>query len=151
MGNTASGDVISFEEQIKPLFRESDRESMEFVFDLWSRDEVTERTAPPFSSASVTARCPAMDLGRTSRSASSNLGSTRECPRDRRLLRALARSSLVTFPSPASRGCAKQQTSCDVGKLIDYPWKGQLASELNRRSENPPVLAVPLLRGLRAC
>ena len=39
-----SDDTISFEQQIKPLFRESDRESMEFVFDLWSRDEVAENS-----------------------------------------------------------------------------------------------------------
>jgi hypothetical protein len=31
---------ISFEKHIKPLFREIDRESMEFAFDLWSHDEV---------------------------------------------------------------------------------------------------------------
>jgi hypothetical protein len=36
--------AISFEEHIKPLFRESDRESMEFAFDLWSRDEVAENS-----------------------------------------------------------------------------------------------------------
>jgi hypothetical protein len=37
-------DVISFEEHIKPLFRDSDRESMDFAFDLWSRDEVAENS-----------------------------------------------------------------------------------------------------------
>ena len=36
----ANDDAISFEEHIKPLFREGDRESMEFAFDLWSYDEV---------------------------------------------------------------------------------------------------------------
>ena len=36
----ADNDAISFEEHIKPLFRDSDRESMEFAFDLWSHDEV---------------------------------------------------------------------------------------------------------------
>jgi hypothetical protein len=41
---TANADAISFEEHIKPLFRESDRESMEFAFDLWSRDEVAENS-----------------------------------------------------------------------------------------------------------
>jgi hypothetical protein len=40
----ATEDTISFEEHIKPLFRESDRESMEFAFDLWSRDEVAENS-----------------------------------------------------------------------------------------------------------
>jgi hypothetical protein len=33
---------ISFEQQIKPLFRERDRESMKWAFDLWSRDEVAQ-------------------------------------------------------------------------------------------------------------
>jgi hypothetical protein len=31
---------LSFERDIKPLFRERDRESMRFAFDLWSRDDV---------------------------------------------------------------------------------------------------------------
>jgi hypothetical protein len=40
----AANDSISFEKHIKPLFRESDRESMEFAFDLWSRDEVAQNS-----------------------------------------------------------------------------------------------------------
>jgi hypothetical protein len=32
--------VPSFEIDIKPLFREHDREEMEFAFDLWSYDDV---------------------------------------------------------------------------------------------------------------
>ena len=31
-----------FETDIKPLFRERDRASMEFAFDLWSHDDVSE-------------------------------------------------------------------------------------------------------------
>jgi hypothetical protein len=31
---------MSFEREIKPLFREGDRESMKWAFDLWSRDDV---------------------------------------------------------------------------------------------------------------
>jgi hypothetical protein len=31
-----------FETDIKPLFRERDRESMEWAFDLWSYDDVSE-------------------------------------------------------------------------------------------------------------
>jgi hypothetical protein len=31
---------ISFAEDIKPLFRERDRESMKWAFDLWSYDDV---------------------------------------------------------------------------------------------------------------
>jgi hypothetical protein len=31
---------MSFETDIRPLFRESDREAMDFVFDLWSYGDV---------------------------------------------------------------------------------------------------------------
>jgi truncated hemoglobin YjbI len=33
-------ETVSFEAHVKPLFRESDRKSMTFAFDLWSRDDV---------------------------------------------------------------------------------------------------------------
>ena len=33
---------LSFETDIEPLFRERDRSSMEFAFDLWSHDDVSE-------------------------------------------------------------------------------------------------------------
>jgi hypothetical protein len=33
---------MSFERDIKPLFRESDRESMRETFDLWSYEDVKE-------------------------------------------------------------------------------------------------------------
>ena len=33
---------LSFETDIKPLFRERDRESMKSHFDLWSQDDVSE-------------------------------------------------------------------------------------------------------------
>jgi hypothetical protein len=36
-----SGASVSFEHDIKPLFRESDRHAMLFLFDLWSRDDVS--------------------------------------------------------------------------------------------------------------
>ena len=32
---------MHFEEDIKPLFREGDREAMRFAFDLWSLDDVS--------------------------------------------------------------------------------------------------------------
>ena len=35
---------ISFEQDIKPLFREHDRESMKAAFDLWSRDDVAQNS-----------------------------------------------------------------------------------------------------------
>ena len=37
-----STEPVGFETDIKPLFRERDRESMEFAFDLWSHDDVSE-------------------------------------------------------------------------------------------------------------
>jgi hypothetical protein len=37
----AEGEPLGFEEHIKPLFRERDRRSMKFVFDLWSYDDVS--------------------------------------------------------------------------------------------------------------
>lgn len=33
---------VSFEAHIKPLFREKDRNSMQFAFDLWDYDDVRE-------------------------------------------------------------------------------------------------------------
>lgn len=32
--------MLGFEKDIKPLFRASDRQEMEFVFDLWSHEDV---------------------------------------------------------------------------------------------------------------
>jgi len=37
---TSQGSTPSFARDIKPLFRESDREAMEFAFDLWDFDDV---------------------------------------------------------------------------------------------------------------
>jgi len=37
-----ASEPVSFEIDVKPMFRERDRESMEFAFDLWSRDDVSE-------------------------------------------------------------------------------------------------------------
>jgi hypothetical protein len=37
---SATEEPISFEQQIKPLFREGDREAMKWAFDLWSHDDV---------------------------------------------------------------------------------------------------------------
>jgi hypothetical protein len=37
---SSTAEPISFERQIKPLFRERDHRSMSWAFDLWSRDEV---------------------------------------------------------------------------------------------------------------
>ncbi|MFY9577805.1 MAG: hypothetical protein WAQ33_00630 [Gaiellaceae bacterium] len=37
---SATNESISFEQDIKPLFREGDRRSMKWAFDLWSHDDV---------------------------------------------------------------------------------------------------------------
>jgi hypothetical protein len=37
----AEGEPLGFEQHIKPLFRDRDRRSMKFVFDLWSYDDVS--------------------------------------------------------------------------------------------------------------
>ena len=36
-----SDEAIGFEDHIKPLFRERDRDSMRFGFDLWSLEDVS--------------------------------------------------------------------------------------------------------------
>ena len=41
---SASDEPISFEQHIKPLFREHDRESMIRAFDLWSHDDVVRNS-----------------------------------------------------------------------------------------------------------
>ena len=41
-GVSTVDEPVSFEAQIKPLFREGDRMSMQSHFDLWSYDEVSE-------------------------------------------------------------------------------------------------------------
>ena len=35
---------ISFEQHIKPLFREGDRNSMKWAFDLWAHDDVARNS-----------------------------------------------------------------------------------------------------------
>jgi hypothetical protein len=37
---SAGGTAPSYARDIRPLFRESDRESMDFAFDLWDYDDV---------------------------------------------------------------------------------------------------------------
>ena len=36
-----ANEPVSFEEHVKPLFRERDQNSMRFAFDLWSHDDVS--------------------------------------------------------------------------------------------------------------
>jgi hypothetical protein len=35
-----AGEPVSFADHVKPLFRDHDRQSMRFAFDLWSYDDV---------------------------------------------------------------------------------------------------------------
>jgi hypothetical protein len=37
---TSPNDVPGFEKDIRPLFRETDREEMDFIFDLWDYEDV---------------------------------------------------------------------------------------------------------------
>ncbi len=37
---TTAGSTPSFAQNIRPLFRESDRDSMDFAFDLWDYNDV---------------------------------------------------------------------------------------------------------------
>ena len=39
---TDAGQPPGFEAEIKPMFRERDRESMKRAFDLWSHDDVSQ-------------------------------------------------------------------------------------------------------------
>ena len=41
---SAAGETISFEREIKPLFRDRDRGSMKFFIDLWSYDDVARES-----------------------------------------------------------------------------------------------------------
>jgi hypothetical protein len=41
---SATNEPISFEQNVKPLFRERDRQSMKGTFDLWSYDDVVRNS-----------------------------------------------------------------------------------------------------------
>jgi hypothetical protein len=42
MEMSTEDEPLGFEQDIKPLFREEDRSSMEWAFDLWSYEDVSE-------------------------------------------------------------------------------------------------------------
>ena len=48
---------VSFETHVKPLFRERDRKSMEFAFDLWSRDDVSQHADAILAASGRTMPC----------------------------------------------------------------------------------------------
>jgi hypothetical protein len=39
---SSADQLVSYEAEIKPLFRERDRDSMSSAFDLWSREDVSD-------------------------------------------------------------------------------------------------------------
>ena len=41
---STSDEPISFEQDVRPLFREHDRDSMKRAFDLWSHDDVARHS-----------------------------------------------------------------------------------------------------------
>jgi hypothetical protein len=43
---TENAEAVTYERDIKPLFRERDRESMMSHFDLWSYDDVRDNAQP---------------------------------------------------------------------------------------------------------
>jgi hypothetical protein len=50
---TMSDETIGFESDIKPLFREGDRRSMLFAFDLWSHADVSAHADAILSSVAT--------------------------------------------------------------------------------------------------
>jgi hypothetical protein len=42
MSLPTSGEPLSFAQHIKPLFRETDREAMQFAFDLWDHKDASD-------------------------------------------------------------------------------------------------------------
>ena len=42
---STNGEKLSFERDIKPLFREGDRRAMSGAFDLWSHDDVARNSS----------------------------------------------------------------------------------------------------------
>ena len=65
--------AVSFAANIKPLFREHDRKSMAFAFDLWSQADVQAHAAGILERLR-TARCPATAPGRPRKSRCSGAG-----------------------------------------------------------------------------
>jgi hypothetical protein len=41
---SSTDEPLSFEQHIKPLFREGDRQSMKSAFDLWSQEDVAQNS-----------------------------------------------------------------------------------------------------------
>jgi hypothetical protein len=66
-------ETLSFETHVKPMFREGDRDSMEFAFDLWSHDDVSQH-ADAILARLEAGTMPATGRGPEHRSTSSDAG-----------------------------------------------------------------------------
>ena len=66
---------LSFERDVRPLFREKDRDSMLRRFDLWSRSDVQAHQDAILERLRNGTICPATGHGRQSASPSSSAGS----------------------------------------------------------------------------
>jgi hypothetical protein len=49
VSTSGQGDAVSYEADVKPLFREKDRTSMLRAFDLWSYDDVSQHADAIFA------------------------------------------------------------------------------------------------------
>jgi hypothetical protein len=76
---TAPGEKPSFEQDIKPLFRQKDRDAMLAAFDLFDYDDVVEK-ADAIVGRGAAGRCRATACGPPSRWTRSSGGSTRARP-----------------------------------------------------------------------
>ena len=74
-------DGLSFDRDVKPLFRERDRGSMLATFDLWQRDDVAEN-ADAILKALEDGSMPSTERGPPSASMSYAVGSMPECLRN---------------------------------------------------------------------
>ncbi len=92
----APGEPVSFGTHIRPLFRDRDRQSMSFAFDLWSADDVRAHAAGILQrlqdgsmpcDGSRTDPCPATAPGPPTRSTCSGAGPAPACNPDFRAMR----------------------------------------------------------------
>ena len=81
-GAHATATAPGFANNIKPLFRESDRTAMLRAFDLWSYDDVTSNSGRILAALRKLDRCLATGAGRTSTSICSDAGSTAAAQRE---------------------------------------------------------------------
>ena len=78
--NPSPDGTVSFEPQIKPLFREKDRQSMLSRFDLWSYDSVSAHADAIAAAASLRHDALRRGVARTSGRTLPALGRHRQAP-----------------------------------------------------------------------